>query len=81
MTLRDFAFKYGLPLNQVKAAMRLPKFVTNDVMSTEYKEEELVLEMTVYYMQDMRFCIERAAKDNEALKRLAENSPKGLRST
>ena len=81
MTLRNFAFKYGLPLSQVKAAMRMPKFTTNDMMSTEYSEEKLILEMTVYYMQDMRFCIERANKDNEALKRLAENSPEGLCST
>lgn len=76
MTLRDFAFKYSLPLSQVKAAMRLPKSVTNGVMSTEYTEEELVLEMTVHYMHDMRFCIERANKDNEALKRLAEGRVK-----
>ena len=81
MTLKDFAFKYSLPLNQVKAAMRLPKFITNDVASTDYTEEKLILEMTAYYMQDMRFCIERANKDNEALKHLAENCPEGLRST
>lgn len=73
MTLRDFAFKYNLPLSQVKAAVRVPKFATNDMMSTEYMEEKLILKMTVYYMQDMRFCIERANKDNEALKRLAEH--------
>ena len=72
MTLRNFASKYNLPLSQVKAAVRIPKFVTNDVMSTEYDEQALVVEMTAYYLTDMRFCIERANKDNEALKKLAE---------
>lgn len=72
MTLRNFASKYDLPLSQVKAAVRIPKFATNDVMSTDYDEKALVVEMTAYYLADMRFCIERANKDNEALKKLAE---------
>lgn len=84
MTLRDFAYKYNLPLGQVKAAMKVPaglKHVkeANAMMHSDYEEESLILEMTVYYMQDMRFCIERAGKDNDALKRLAEGCPKGMR--
>lgn len=77
MTLRDFASKYSLPLGQVKAAMHVPTGLknfreTHEKMYANYEEEQLIVEMTVYYMQDMRFCIERAGKDNEALKRLAD---------
>lgn len=77
MTLRNFASKYDLPLNQVKAAMHIPTGLknfreTHEKMYADYEEEQLIVEMTVYYMQDMRFCIERANKDNELLKRLAE---------
>ena len=77
MTLRNFASKYDLPLNQVKAAMHVPTGLmnlreTHEKMYADYKEEQLILEMTVYYMEDMRFCIERANKDNMALKRLAD---------
>lgn len=74
MTLRDFSSKYDLPLGQVKAAVGVPKGGGGgvDYMSIDYAEEELIIKTTTYYMSDMRFCIERAAKDNEMLKKLAE---------
>lgn len=72
MTLRDFSSKYNLPLGQVKAAIGVPK---SGAAGIDYVEEELVLKTTTYYMVDMRFCIERAAKDNEMLKKLAEKMP------
>lgn len=72
MTLRDFSSKYNLPLGQVKAAVGVPNGRAVDI---DCSEEELVLKTTTYYMVDMRFCIERAAKDNEMLKKLAEKMP------
>lgn len=75
MTLRDFSSKYNIPLGQVKAAVGIQK---GGAAGFDYVEEQLILEMTVYYMQDMRFCIERAAKDNEALKRLADGCKEGV---
>lgn len=67
MTLRDFGSKYNLPLGQVKAAIGVRK---GEADCADYVEEELILKMTSYYMTDMRFCVERAAKDNEMLKKL-----------
>lgn len=76
MTLRDFSSKYDLPLGQVKAAVGVPKGGGGvDYTSIDYAEEELIINATKYYMVDMRFCIERAAKDNEMLKKLAEKMP------
>jgi hypothetical protein len=72
MTLRDFSSKYNLPLGQVKAAIGVHK---GEAAGVDYMEEELIFKTTAYYMVDMRFCIERAAKDNEMLKKLAEKMP------
>lgn len=78
MTPRDFASKYGLPLTQVKAALQIPKGDIrtvkkfNEKMHMDYNEGKLIVDMTAYYMEDMRFCIERAHKDNEMLKKLSD---------
>ena len=77
MTVRDFASKYGIPLNQMKAAMRFPQGGVrtcrelNAKMHLDYTEEEMLVAVTEYYLTDMRFCIERANRDNEMLKNMA----------
>ena len=70
MTVREFATKYSLPLAQVKAAMHITK--TGKPMVQEFEEEELLMECTRYYLDDMRGCIRRAAMDDWMLRKMSD---------
>lgn len=74
MTIKEFAKKYQIPLNRVKAAMEIPQRgpKAEELMGTEYNENDLVGGMYCSLLEDMRVCIERGAEDSRICRRLTQ---------
>lgn len=74
MTIKEFASKYDIPVQRVKAAMNLRKGGTGTARDYEisFPEQEMCEKVFCYLMNSIRCHIELASIDNDQAKRIAE---------
>ena len=73
MTIREFASKYDIPVQRVKAAMNLRKGGTGTARDYEilFSEREMCESVYAYLMDSIRCHVELASIDNDQAKRIA----------
>lgn len=74
MTIKEFAEKYDIPVQRVKAAMNLRKGGTgtaNDY-KISFSEQEMCENVFTYLMDSIRCHVELASIDNDQAKRIAK---------
>lgn len=74
MTIKEFASKYDIPVQRVKAAMNLRKGGTGTARDYEisFSEREMCEKVFCYLMDSIRCHVELASIDNDQAKRIAK---------
>lgn len=74
MTIKEFAKKYDIPVQRVKAAMNLRKGGTGTARDyeTQFPEQEMCENVFTYLMDSIRCHVELASIDNDEAKRISK---------
>lgn len=74
MTIKEFASKYEIPVQRVKAAMHLRKGGCRTARDYEiqFPEQEMCENVFSYLMDSIRCHVELASIDNDEAKRIAK---------